>query len=90
MRIRALEGLGREAKEVSFLSRLPELKIPVTVFAGRNKYSRIESDLTDSMLDEYMKSVPLCKIVVFHQSGHMIPDEEREKYIEEVRLVLIS
>lgn len=90
MRIRAFEGLGKEAKEISFLSRLPELNIPVTVFVGRNNNSRIKSDLTDSMLDEYIKLIPSCKIVVFHHSGHMIPDEEREKYIEEVRLVLKS
>ncbi|MHA6533465.1 hypothetical protein [Paenibacillus sp. BAC0078] len=88
MRARAIEGLGKEAKEISFLSRLPELNIPVTVFVGRSKDSKIGSDLTDSMLDEYRKSIPSCKIIIFHHSGHMIPDEEREKYIEEIRLVL--
>lgn len=88
MRIRAIEGLGEEAEEVSFLSRLPELDIPVTIFVGRSKDSEIGSDVTDIMLDEYIRSISSCKIVIFHHSGHMIPDEEREKYIEELQLVL--
>lgn len=88
MRAAAIEGLGREAREQSFGSRLGELRIPVTLFIGRASESEIGSNVSDAVLDHYLTAVPQCKTVYFRQSGHMIPDDESEKYLEEVRLAL--
>lgn len=42
-----LQGMGREAREVDFSAQLPQLAIPVTLFAGRNPESMIPSDISD-------------------------------------------
>lgn len=80
----AIEGLEKEAKEVDFSSRISQLKIPVTLFVGRNKEAKIPSDILDETLQLYKKEIPSCEIIKFSKSGHMIPDEEPEKYIEEI------
>ncbi|KAI7255709.1 hypothetical protein KC345_g11090, partial [Hortaea werneckii] len=51
IRREALQGLGREAREVDFTDQLPQLKISVTLFAGRNPEAEIPSDLSDEMLE---------------------------------------
>lgn len=84
MRRTAIEGLEKEAKEVDFSSRISLLKIPVTLFVGRNKEAKIPSDILDETLQLYKKEIPSCEIIEFSKSGHMIPDEEPEKYIEEI------
>lgn len=84
MRRTAFEGLEKEAKEIDFSSRISQLKIPVTLFVGRNKEAKIPSDISDEILQLYKKEIPDFKIVEFSKSGHMIPDEEPEKYIEEI------
>ncbi|HBW38041.1 alpha/beta fold hydrolase [Desulfosporosinus sp. BICA1-9] len=84
MRRRALEGLERDAIEVDFSSRLSQLQIPVTFFVGRNKESKIPSDISDETLQLYTQAIPSCEVVKFLKSGHMIPDEEQQKYILEI------
>lgn len=88
MRQEALEGLGSDAREVNFSERLPQLQIPVSLFVGRNKEADIPSDISDETLFLYTQSLPNYEIVEFLQSGHMIPDEEQQKYITEVDLFL--
>jgi pimeloyl-ACP methyl ester carboxylesterase len=83
MRREALEGIEREAKGIDFSPELPKLRIPVKFFAGRNSAAKIESNVTDEDLENYKCSIPGVEIVEFKESGHMIPDDEREKYIEE-------
>lgn len=90
MRAAAIEGLGREAREEDFGPRLGELRIPVTVFVGRSSESEIGSNVTDAVLDEYLTAIPRCTAVRFSQSGHMIPDDEPEKYLEEVRSAIAA
>lgn len=84
MRRSALEGIAREAAQVDFSSQLPQLKIPTAFFTGRNKEAEIKSDITDEILQLYKQSVPSFEIIEFEKSGHMIPDEEQQKYIAEI------
>jgi pimeloyl-ACP methyl ester carboxylesterase len=84
MRRQALEGLERDAAEVDFSQRLSQLQIPVSVFVGRNEAAGIPSDLPDSILRSYTGAIPSCDVVEFRKSGHMIPDEEPQKYVAEV------
>ncbi|WP_410511948.1 alpha/beta hydrolase [Paenibacillus sp. BR2-3] len=84
MRREALEGLGKDAKEVDFSPQLSQLQIPVTLFIGRNQEAVIQSDISDEILQLYLQSLPTCQVVEFLLSGHMIPDEEQQKYISEV------
>lgn len=84
MRKEALEGLARDAHDVDFSSLLHKLRIPVKLFAGRSKEARIPSDLSDEIIDLYKKEIPNFDVVEFLQSGHMIPDEEQQKYLLEI------
>jgi pimeloyl-ACP methyl ester carboxylesterase len=79
-----LEGLARDAVEVDFSSQLSLLQIPVTFFVGKNKESKVPSDITDEILERYALAIQTFEAVEFMESGHMIPDEEEEKYIEEI------
>ena len=80
----ALEGLEREAIKVDFSSQLSQLHIPVTLFVGRNKEAIIPTDLSNETLQLYTQAISSCEVVEFVHSGHMIPDEEQQKYISEV------
>jgi pimeloyl-ACP methyl ester carboxylesterase len=84
MRRQALEGLERDAAEVSFYPQLSQLQIPVAVFVGRNQAASIPSDLPDAILRCYTAAIPSCEVVEFSSSGHMIPDEEPQKYVAEI------
>jgi pimeloyl-ACP methyl ester carboxylesterase len=84
MRRAALDGLAREATQVDFSPRLSQLRIPVAVFAGRNACAAIPSDLPDETLQRYLQELPLYHVVEFRESGHMVPDEERPRYVAEV------
>ncbi|HEX2944497.1 MAG TPA: alpha/beta hydrolase [Clostridia bacterium] len=84
MRREALEGLSREAENVDFSDRLEGLKIPVSLFVGRSANSNIPSSLTEEEIQLYNRSVEDFETVDFYDSGHMIPDEEQQKYIDEI------
>lgn len=84
MRIEALKGLERDAEQIDFSSRLRELKLPVAFFAGTNREAAIESNVTNDDIEFYKTSVPSLEVIEFKKSGHMIPDEEQQKYVEEV------
>ncbi|AHV96726.1 alpha/beta fold hydrolase [Paenibacillus sabinae] len=88
MRSKALEGLGNDAKEVDFSPQLSQIQLPVSLFVGKNKESVIPSNIFDETLHLYTQSFPSCQVVDFLQSGHMIPDEEEDKYIAEVNLFI--
>lgn len=90
MRRCALEGIAREAFEVDFSSQLSQLMVPVKIFVGRNKEAMIQTDLRDSVLTVYTEQIHKCEVVEFLKSGHMIPDEEQQKYIEEVALFIMK
>lgn len=85
MHRKAIEGLGKEARKVDFSSEISQLNnIPVTLFVGKNKEAKIPSDITYETLELYKKKIPSCEVVEFSKSGHMVPDEEPEKYIKEI------
>ncbi|WP_151736207.1 alpha/beta fold hydrolase ['Paenibacillus yunnanensis' Narsing Rao et al. 2020] len=84
MRPEAIQGLMREAAEVDFTRELSGLQLPVTVFAGRDHAAMISSDLPAEMAKRYREAVRDCEIIEFAGSGHMIPDDEQQKYIAEV------
>lgn len=84
MRREALEGLETDASEVDFSPLLQRLTIPVAVFVGRNKNAAIASDLPDSKLRCYVEALPSCEVVEFDRSGHMIPDQEPDRYASEI------
>ena len=84
MRRSAIEGLAREAKEVNFSAELLKLKIPVALFVGRSEKSKILTNVSNEVLEDYKNRISSLKIVYFNESGHMIPDEEPEKYIKEI------
>lgn len=88
MRKTALEGLRREARLVDFSDNLARLKIPTTFFVGRDKNSPIPSDITEDILQLYRSKIEDFRVVEFSRSGHMIPDEEQQKYIDEISLFL--
>lgn len=88
MRLEALQGLGNDADEVDFSEQLSKLRIPVALFVGRNAVAKIPSDISEEALKLYKESIPKLNIIEFQYSGHMIPDEEQQKYIEEVGLFL--
>lgn len=90
MRREALDGLERDAEDIDFSSRLGELDIPVALFVGGNKDAAIPSSIDDEALGLYKQRVAHLKIVEFSGSGHMIPDEERQKYVEETASFLKS
>lgn len=81
----ALEGLANEAREIDFAPQLSQLLLPVTLFIGRNREALIPSDISEDDLEKYNRSICSLRIIEFQESGHMIPDEEQEKYIREVR-----
>jgi pimeloyl-ACP methyl ester carboxylesterase len=90
MRKEALEGLARDALDVDFSSLLHKIRIPVKLFAGRNKEAMIPSDLSDEIIDLYKKEIPNFELVEFLHSGHMIPDEEQQKYLLEIDSFIAS
>jgi pimeloyl-ACP methyl ester carboxylesterase len=83
MRRSALVGLERDADNVDFSSRLSQLRIPVRLFVGRDGEAGIPSEVTDDILQTY-RCIPVFSAVEFRMSGHMIPDEEQQKYIAEI------
>ncbi|MRN55172.1 hypothetical protein GJB61_19510 [Paenibacillus sp. LC-T2] len=62
--------------------------MPVALFVGRNAVAKIPSDISEETLKIYKESIPELNVIEFQYSGHMIPDEEQQKYIEEVGLFL--
>jgi len=88
MRLEALQGLANDADEVDFSEQLSKLHIPVALFVGRNAAAEIPSDISEETLKVYKESIPGLKVIEFQESGHMIPDEEQQKYIEEIDLFL--
>ncbi|MCH9643669.1 MAG: alpha/beta fold hydrolase [Gammaproteobacteria bacterium] len=63
--------------KMDFTSQLPELKMPTLVFGGRDDWiCPIEYS------EKMAKLIPNAKLVVFEQSGHSVPLDEHDAYIE--------
>lgn len=90
MRESAFEGLGREARSIDFSAQLSELRIPVALFYGSSDKAEIPSSINNEVIERYKKSIASFRTVEFLNSGHMIPDDEEAKYIEEINKFLDS
>ena len=61
------------------LRRMPLIKAPTLVFWGRD-------DATNniSMGEATAANIPGAKLVVFEETGHMLPQQQSERFNEEV------
>lgn len=90
MRVSAFEGLCREAKEYNFSEDLERIKIPVSVFYGTSKNAEIPSNLSKEVREMYASRIKHVSFIEFEKSGHMIPDDESEKYLQEIERFIDS
>lgn len=84
MRNSAFEGLSREAMEYDFTEKLNTIEVPVRIFYGTSEISEIPSNLSAETREIYAQRIKDVSFVEFEKSGHMIPDEETEKYLSEI------
>jgi pimeloyl-ACP methyl ester carboxylesterase len=85
IRAEALEALQEESREVLFWDRLPELRVPVLLMQGTSPTVLPPSNLPDEAVERYRKAWPDLRLLRFERSGHMLLDEEPEKYLAAVR-----
>jgi pimeloyl-ACP methyl ester carboxylesterase len=85
IRLEALRGLQAEAREVLFWDRLPELRVPVLLMQGTSRTVPPPSNLPDEGVERYRAAWPDLRLLRFERSGHMLLDEEPEKYLAAVR-----
>ncbi len=84
MRVKAFEGLSREAIEYDFTEKLDSIEVPVRVFYGTSKQSEIPTNLSNETRAVYAQQIKNISMIEFENSGHMIPDDETEKYLNEI------
>jgi len=85
MRSEAFVGLSRDAIERDFTSELVTIDCPVRLFVGTSSQSKMPSGLSAESMAKYTENVKNISFVEFEKSGHMIPDEDTEKYLEEIQ-----
>ncbi len=84
MRALAFEGLSRDAQTYDFSDELSSIEIPVRIFYGTSEHSDIPSNLPKETRTIYAEKIEKVSFVEFLDSGHMIPDDETEKYLNEI------
>ena len=84
MRNSAFEGLSREAQERDFTPNLDTIDVPVSVFYGTGTDSGMASNLPADIRETYRERIKNIRFVAFTNSGHMIPDDETDKYLAEI------
>ena len=84
MRSIAFTGLTTDAIEHDFTSELTLIDCPVRLFVGTSTQSKMPSGLNEDTRALYSENVKNISFVEFANSGHMIPDEETDKYLEEI------
>lgn len=90
MRNSAFEGLSREATEHDFTEELNTIDVPVRIFYGTAIQSEIPSNLPKEIREIYAQRINNVSFVEFEKSGHMIPDDETEKYLNEIESFICS
>ena len=80
IRPEALEGMEREAREVIFWDDLPGFAMPVLVLQGTSPTRTPPSNLDDADAARYGELLPRGEVERFENSGHLIPDDEPERY----------
>jgi len=81
----ALDGMERESREVLFWDELPLLDVPVLVLRGTWRESPIPSNVSEEDASRYERLLRFGEVIEFERSGHMIPDEEPERYAATVK-----
>lgn len=85
IRPHAIDCLEREAREVLFWDQLPNIKCQVLVLRGLRQDHPIPPNLTKEEGDRYLSLFPHAQEIGFEHSGHMLPDDEPEKYCEVIQ-----
>ena len=80
MRAAAFDGIEREARQVDFWNDLPRVTCPVLLLQGLASNRAIPPEISEADAARYRALVQHLRIVGFNESGHMIPDEEPDKY----------
>lgn len=80
----AFEGMERESIVADFTKQLNKITCPVIIFRGVQDTNSIPSNLSENDLKLYFDNMTNVREVQFHNSGHMIPDDETELYINTV------
>lgn len=84
MRNEAFEGLSKEAVEHDFSDELDAITVPVRIFYGTSSQTDIPSNLPEEVREAYRERIKNVDFLAFENSGHMIPDDESEKYVAEI------
>ena len=84
MRASAFEGLSRDSLEYDFTEELEQIEIPVKIFYGTSEEVEIPTNLPKETRELYSSKIKNVSFVEFEKSGHMIPDDEPEKYLSEI------
>ncbi len=88
IRPQAIDGLEREAREVVYWDQLPSIRCPVLILRGLVQDGPTASNLAAEDSDRYRRLLPDAEEIVFGQSGHMVPDDEPDKYGDVVQAFL--
>jgi pimeloyl-ACP methyl ester carboxylesterase len=83
----SIETMWPEMRKTDFFREIPKVDIPVYFFIGRSDYN-----VPFEILERYYEKLqaPKKEIVWFEKSGHMLMGEEREKFVAEVRRVIVN
>lgn len=81
MRAAAFDGIEREARQVEFWDDLPRITSPVLLLRGMATDRPIPPEVSEADSVRYQSLLQNCREVRFDGSGHMIPDEEPDRYL---------
>ncbi len=80
----ALERIEQEAGRVEFWDQIVAIECPVLILRGMATSPAIPSDLSEQDSRRYQRLLKDVREVGFEHAGHMIPDDEPDKYAETV------
>ncbi len=81
----ALDGIQREARQIEFWDSLSHIECPVLILRGLATTHAIPPDLSEQDSLRYQRLLKNVQEVGFEHSGHMIPDDEPDKYADTIR-----
>ncbi len=84
IRSAALERIEQEAERVEFWDQIAAIDCPVLILRGMATSPAIPSDLPEQDSRRYQRLLKDVREVGFEHAGHMIPDDEPDKYAETV------
>ncbi len=80
----ALDRIEQEARRIEFWDCLPRVECPVLIMRGLAATHAIPPDLSEQDSLKYQRLLKNVWEVGFEHSGHMIPDDEPDKYADTV------